>query len=52
MILLVADFVDTLMEATDDLGSLGPPCYARTRGSAAGAALKVENERFDPAFAV
>jgi hypothetical protein len=36
MILLVADFVDTTIKGRDDLRSLGPPCYARTGGSAAG----------------
>ena len=36
MILLVADFVDTPVKGRDDLPSLGPPCYARTGGSAAG----------------
>ena len=36
MILLVADFVDTPVKGRDDLPSLGPPCYGRTGGSAAG----------------
>ena len=29
-------FVDTTIKGRDDLRSLGPPCYARTGGSAAG----------------
>ena len=51
MILLVADFVDTTIKGRDDLRSLGPPCYARTGGSAAGR-FEGRNERFHMAFAV
>ena len=40
MILLVADFVDTPIKGRDDLRSLGPPCYARAGGSAAGPLLR------------
>ena len=49
MILLVADFVDTTIKGRDDLRSLGPPCYARTAGSAAGP-FEGRNERFHMAL--